>query len=170
MYFPVFYLIWGIYNRKKIHLIYMVPVLLLSIFIAVQFNNNFFSGRLQLDWLTPTHNEILLYGAFCAMIFLVTRLSLYKARLKTMNKYVFATFVSIWSLLLLLSPILIMRHALYLKSGNFAAADMLTLELPVVLWVLFTCFLHLKCPEDGLIQAVIDLKPILQRWAGTKKR
>jgi hypothetical protein len=30
--------------------------------------------------------------------------------------------------------------------------------------------INLKYPEDGLIQAVIDLKPVLQRWAGTDKK
>lgn len=169
MYFPIFYFIWGIFNRKKIMLINSIIVLSLSALIAIQFYSNFYVGRSHLDWLAPTHNEILLYGAFTATVFFGIRMGLYRKHLRKMNRYAFAVFASIWSLILLLLPVYVMRHAIYIKSGSFAVAGMLTLELPILLWVIFVGILFVKYPEDEMLKSIVDLKPILRRWAGVDK-
>jgi hypothetical protein len=163
-YFPLFFLLWGVLNRKSINPVVSMSQLVLSIIVPLQLYSNFFSKvSRHLNWLSPYENPILLFGSFLAILFLTSRFILYRARLRNVNNYVIGGFFALLHAILLLSPVLYIRHLIYSKNAPAVMSSMWTIEVPIAMWILFVYFLFANYPEDALIKKLIHFKSDMER-------
>jgi len=163
-YFPVFFVMWGVYNRNYINPIVSMSQLVLSIVVPVQLYTHLFAKiSHDLNWLSPYENPILLFGSFLAVLFLYSRSILYRARLRNVSNYVIGgIFASLHAILLLL-PVIFIHHLMYSISASAVLNSMWTIELPIAIWIFLVYFLFVNYPEDALIMKLMKFKSDMER-------
>ena len=148
IFYPILYIVWGIYNRKNISLWLSMSLALMSVMISYLYYK-ILSTYTPINWLDPLTNPFILFGAFLTLPFLITR-SPIKRSLSSKQRYYLAIVLFILQLILLLSPVVLIHHLLQKHYSPIHL--LLTTETTILMWISLVTYLFIKYPEDILVR------------------
>lgn len=146
IFYPILYIVWGIYNRNKISLWLSLVLTVVSVVVSYLYYR-MFSLYTQINWLDPLNNPFFLFGAFLTVLFLITRSP--SKRLSSKQRYYLSFILFILQIVLLLTPVLLLHHVL--QKRNFEIHIPFLTEAAIVIWVSLVIYLFIKYPEDILV-------------------
>ncbi len=160
--FPVFFIIWGVYNRKNINIWLSLLLALMSIIVSSQFY------ILNLDILDSKYNKEIIgiglyihpffsFGAsLLALPFILIRLISFSQTLTTRRKSIYI--FGFWVLFLQTLPFLLSIMRSEYVPYEYSFGRQIFLAASALIWFLLVIFLFIKHTEDNLISD-------LQRYA-----
>lgn len=146
MFYPIIYMVWGIYNRKQIRLWLSLALTAGSVIISYLYYK-MLSIQTLINWLDPLTSPFFLFGAYLTFLFMITRSP--SKRFSSKQRYYYSFILFILQIVLLLTPVLLIHHVL--QKRNFETHLPIFTETAIVIWVSLVIYLFIKYPEDILV-------------------
>lgn len=157
--FPIFYIVWGIYNRRNINIWLSILLFVMMSMQGFQFSYILYSVRSSTNVLNPIVdllNAFTAWGAFMTFCFCFTRAITFRMTFKiaTMKEQCLRYMAIVW-IVLLYAALLLVIALLHNFHNSFLyrhhPGQIISLEISVFLWMLLVVFLCLKYPHDTFI-------------------